>query len=92
MYSLSSRVTQPRSILHEEFPLKFRAFNELTREICEAGITIKQLVLIDNKIFIEPASIQLILLRFGHEVRGIRYSAAGRFTRNAVTVKGVDIA
>lgn len=83
---------QPLSILAEAFPVKLCAFNELTREIRKAGITIKHLVLVDNKIFIEQDSVDLLLRRFAHELRAMRCSPAGRFTCNTVTVRGVDVA
>ena len=92
LYLVGTQVERPLSILAEEFPVKLSAFNELTREIREAGIVIKHLVLLDNKIFIDPDSVDLFSRRFGHELRGVRYSPSGRFTRNTVTVRGVDVA
>ncbi|WP_025129698.1 hypothetical protein [Pseudomonas sp. PH1b] len=92
LYLVGTQPPQPPSILAEEFPVKLSAFNELTREIREAGITIKHLVFVDNKIFIDQSSVELFLRRFGHELRRISYSPAGRFTRNTVTVRGVDVA
>lgn len=92
LYLVDVQPAQAPSILAEEFPVKLSAFNELTREFREVGVVIKHLVLADNKIFIEPYSVDLFSRRFGHELRGIRYSPAGRFTCNTVTVRGVDIA
>lgn len=48
-------------------------------------------MLVDNKIFIEQASVELFLRRFGNQLRGMRYSPDGPFTRNAVLVRGVDV-
>lgn len=81
----------PFSILAEDFPVKLCAFNELTRDLRKAGIAIKHLVLVDNKIFIELDSVDLFLRRFGHELRGMRYTPDGKFTRNAVKVRAVDV-
>ncbi|WP_176471547.1 hypothetical protein [Pseudomonas sp. Irchel s3h14] len=92
LYLVSARVAQPLSILAEEFPVKLSVFNELTRDIRDVGITVKHLVLLDNKIFIEEVDVELFLRRFGHQLRGIRYSPAGRFTCNTVTVRGIDVA
>ncbi|MDS9879400.1 hypothetical protein RMI40_31680 [Pseudomonas protegens] len=92
LFMAGAQPAQPPSILAEEFPVKLSAFNDLTREFREVGVVIKHLVLADNKIFIEPSSVDLFSRRFGHELRGIRYSPAGRFTCNTVTVRGVDIA
>ncbi|MDE1531657.1 hypothetical protein PVE90_18275 [Pseudomonas carnis] len=92
LYLVGVQMAQPVSILTEEFPVKLSAFNELTRDIRNAGIGIKHLVLLDNKIFINHDDIELFLRRFGHELRGMRYTPAGRFTRNTVTVRGVDVA
>ncbi|MBH8611920.1 hypothetical protein I4N56_014040 [Pseudomonas mohnii] len=92
LFLVGVQVAQRFSILTEEFPVKLSAFNELTRDIRDAGVVIKHLVLLDNKIFIDLASVELFVRRFGHELRGIRYVPAGRFTRNTVTVRGVDVA
>lgn len=92
LYLVGGQVALPPSILADDFHAKLSAFNDLTRELRQAGIGIKHLVLADNKIFIEPSSVELFLRRFGHELRGIRYSPRGRFTCNTVTVRSVDVA
>jgi hypothetical protein len=83
---------KPWSILTEAFPAQLSAFNELTREIREAGVSIKLLVFLDNRIFIESSSLELFMFRFGSQLRGIRYSPVGPLTCNTVTVRGVDVA
>lgn len=83
---------QPLSILTEAFPAQLSAFNELTRDIRDAGVSIMLLVLLDNKIFIELSSLERFMCRFGSQLRGIRYSPAGPLTCNTVTVRGVDVA
>ncbi|AHL34754.1 hypothetical protein CD58_18470 [Pseudomonas brassicacearum] len=83
---------KPLSILTEAFPAQLSAFNELTRDIREAGVSIKLLVFLDNKIFIELDSLERFMRRFGTQMRGIRYSPAGPLTCNTVTVRGVDVA
>jgi hypothetical protein len=80
------------SILNEAFPAQLSAFNELTREVRDAGVLIKLLVFLDNKIFIEPDAVGLFMRHFGDELGGIRYSPAGPLTCNTVTVRGVDVA
>ena len=85
-------LSEPLSILSDEFPARLSTFNELTREIREAGISIRLLVLLDNKIFIEEDSVELFMERFGYQLRGIRYVPAGLFTCNTVTVRCVDVA
>lgn len=79
------------SILAEEFPTKLAAFNGLTRDMREAGITIKALVFPDNKIFVDHQSLDLLSRRFGHELRGMRCNAEGRFARNTATIRGVGV-
>lgn len=79
------------SILAEEFATKLAAFNGLTRDMREAGITIKALVFPDNKIFVDPQSLDLLSRRFGHELRGMRCNAEGRFARNTATIRGVGV-
>lgn len=79
------------SILADEFPIKLCAFNELTRDMRDAGITVERLEFADNKIFINPLSVDLMSRRFGHELRGVRYATVGRRTRNTVTIRGVDV-
>lgn len=83
---------KPLSILTETFPAQLAAFNELTRDIREAGVSIMLLVFLDNRIFIEQDSLGLFMRRFGSQLRGIRYSPAGPLTCNTVTVRGVDVA
>lgn len=92
MYSHSIQLSQPLSILADEFSVKLSAFNDLTRDIRSAGIAIKHLQFLDNTIYIEPLSVELFLRRFGHELRAARQSPAGRFTCNAVKVRGIDVA
>lgn len=92
LYLVGAQVAPSPSILADDFLAKLSAFNDLTRDFRQAGIEIKHLVLIDNKIFIDQSSVELFTRRFGHELRGIRYSPSGRFTRNTVTVRGVDVA
>jgi hypothetical protein len=82
---------QPQSILAEGFSGRLANFNDLTRDIREIGIVIKVLAFPDNKIFIDPTDVELFSRRFGHELRGLRYSAEGRVARNTVTVRGVEV-
>ncbi|WP_248915834.1 hypothetical protein [Pseudomonas moorei] len=79
------------SILTEEFPTKLATFNSLTRDMREAGIVIKALVLSDNKIFVDHHSLDLLSRRFAHELRGVRCAAEGRFARNTATIRGVGV-
>ncbi|WP_204126648.1 hypothetical protein [Pseudomonas ogarae] len=83
---------KPLSILTEAFPAQLSAFNELTRDIREAGVSIMLLVFLENRIFIEQDSLELFMRRFGSQLRGIRYTPAGPLTCNTVTVRGVDVA
>lgn len=85
-------LVKPLSILTEAFPAQLSVFNELTRDIREAGVSIMLLVFLDNRIFIEQDSLGLFMRRFGSQLRGIRYSPAGPLTCNTVTVRGVDVA
>ncbi|WP_262415532.1 hypothetical protein [Pseudomonas sp. MIS38] len=80
------------SILAEGFAVMLSAFNEVVRELRGAGIEVKQQVLLDNKVFIDEASADLFVEQFGDVLRGVRYSSAGQFTCNTVTVRGVDVA
>lgn len=82
---------QPLSILAEEFPKKLATFNDLTRDMREAGIVIKALVLADNKIFVDPGSLELLARRFGHELRSMRCNTEGRLARNTASIRGVGV-
>ncbi len=82
---------EPLSILTEEFSAKLAAFNALTRDMREAGIAIKALVLADNKIFVDQRNVELLSLQFGHELRAMRCSADGRFARNMAKIRGVGV-
>lgn len=88
----SAPLVEPLSILTEAFPARLSAFNELTREMRGVGIAIQHFVFLDNRIFIEPDSVELFMRRFGDQLRGIRYVPAGKFTCNSVEVRGVDVA
>ncbi|PMY40080.1 MULTISPECIES: hypothetical protein [Pseudomonas] len=92
LYLVGVQAALPPSILADDFPAKLSAFNDLTRDFRQADIEIKHLVLADNKIFIEPSSVELLTRRFGHELRRMRSSSKGRFTCHTVTVRGVDVA
>jgi len=82
---------EPLSILAEGFPGMLSAFNELVRELRGAGVEVREQLLLDNQVEIEAVSADLFVERFGDRFRGVRYSSAGRFTRNSVTVRGVDV-
>ncbi len=86
-----AQVAEPLSILTEEFPAKLMAFNALTRDMREAGVAIKALVLADNKIFVTQRSVELLSRHFGHELRAMHCSADGRFARNMATIRGVGV-
>jgi hypothetical protein len=84
-------VVRPASILAPEFLPKLSAFNDLTRDMRAAGLQLEQLAFLDNQIVITQDGVDLLARRFGHELRGSRYRTEGKFTRNAVTVRGVDV-
>lgn len=84
-------ICRPMSITSEEFLPKLAAFNDLTRAMREAGVTIDALSFLDSQIFIFPDDITLVARRFGHEVRAQRYRTSGEFTRHVVTIRGVDV-
>lgn len=81
----------PMSILAADFPVKLSAFNELTRDMRDAGIQVVSLELSVNRIKIDAESVDLLSRRFGHELRSIRYSTVGRRTRSSVTIRGVEV-
>ncbi len=81
----------PLSILAPDLQTKLSAFNELTRDMRAAGVKVEALAVLDHTIFVSPESVDLIARRFAHEVRGSRYRTSGKYTRNAVTIRGVDV-
>ncbi|WP_416739259.1 hypothetical protein ACM1ZW_20935 [Pseudomonas sp. NFX71] len=83
---------EPVNLFAEEFLAKLSTFNELSRKVRDAGIEIKQLELLENRIFIEQDSVERFLQRFEYQLQKIRYLPAGPFTCNAVTVRGVEVA
>lgn len=89
--SVAPPPAEPLSILAEEFPKKLATFNDLTRDMREAGIVIKALVLVDNKIFVDSSSLDVLSRRFGHELRGMHCIAEGRFARNTARIRGVGV-
>ncbi|MFL1515265.1 hypothetical protein [Pseudomonas prosekii] len=92
MGTTDALAVEPFSMLTEAFAMQLCSFNELSRDIREAGVSTKLLVFLDNKIFIDPEGVELFMRRFGHELGGVRYGPAGRLTCNTVTVRGVDVA
>lgn len=90
--NLTHRVRrEPLSILAEGFPIMLSAFNELVREMRGAGVEVRQQLLLENKVVIDEASAESFVALFGDRLRGVRYSSAGQFTCNSVTVCGVDV-
>lgn len=81
----------PLSILAADFPVKLSAFNELTREMRDAGIQVVGLELTENRIKIDAESVDLLSRRFGHELRSLRYSTVGRRTRSSAMIRGVEV-
>lgn len=92
LYLVGVKVEERASVLAEDFAVKLSAFNELTRDIRAAGVVIKHLVLVDNKIFIDQDSVDLFLRRFGDELHRISFAPVGRCTRNTMRVRGIDVA
>lgn len=92
LYLVGVQVEDRPSVLAEAFTVKLCAFNELTRDIRTAGVVIKHLVLLDNKIFIDNDSVDLFLRRFGDELHRISFTPVGRHTRNTMRIRGVDVA
>ncbi|MDZ7888953.1 MAG: hypothetical protein U5M72_06805 [Pseudomonas sp.] len=82
---------RPMSITSEAFLPKLSAFNDLTRAMREAGVTIEAMSFLDGRIFVRPGDIDLLARRFGHEVRAQRYRTSGKFTRHVVTIRTVDV-
>ncbi|UVK97408.1 hypothetical protein [Pseudomonas sp. B21-048] len=88
---VASPSASPLSILTEEFPVRLATFNGLTRDMRDAGIAIKALVLSDNLIFVDCKSLDVLSRQFGHELRGMRCNAEGRFARNTATIRGIGV-
>lgn len=92
MYLHNDQQSRPLSILNDDFSVKLSAFNDLTRDIRNAGIGIKYLLFLDNTIYIELPDVELFLRRFGHELRNARHTPAERLTRITVGMRGIDVA
>lgn len=84
-------VQRPMSIIAPEFLPKLTEFNDLTRAVRDAGLQVTAMSFLDNTITISADSVEHLLRRFAHEVRGQRHRTQGRFTRNAVTIRGIDV-
>jgi hypothetical protein len=87
----SAFAVSPLSILTDEFSMRLVAFNGLTRDMRRAGVAIKSLVFAQNSIFIHAAQVALLCRRFEDELRGVRSTSEGRFVRNCVTIRGVNV-
>ena len=88
---VSPPVPRPLSILSPEFLARITAFNDLTRDMRAAEVHIEHLEFLNNSIFIATDSVELVARRFGHELRSSRHRTVGKFTRHAVTIRGVDV-
>ncbi len=79
------------SILTDEFSTRLLNFNGLTRDLRRAGVSIKTLAFEQNSIFIHFTQVALLCRRFEDELRGARCCCEGRFARNTVTIRGIDL-
>lgn len=91
LYLVASPSAPPLSILTEEFLARLAAFNGLTRDMRDAGIAIKALVLSDNMICVDCKSLDLLSRYFAHEFRGMRCNAEGQVARNTATIRGIGV-
>ena len=86
---------KPWSILDEAFQLDLQRFNELTRDLREAGIPAIGLDFLDRCIVVEEKHIEVMSRRFGHEIRAPRTRCyPGRqkhIVRRTVTIRGIDV-
>lgn len=83
------------SILDESFQLNLQIFNELTRNLREAGIPAIGLDFLDNCIVIEERHVQALARRFGHEIQPHSITCFPRvrshIVRRTVTLRGIDV-
>jgi hypothetical protein len=79
------------SILAPEFQSKLSSFNDVMRSLRTAEVVIESMSFLDNEIGVASDCVELISRRFAHEVRGQRQRPAGKQTRHAVTIRGVDV-
>lgn len=86
---------QPWSILDEVCQLNLQMFNELTRDLREAGIPAIGLDILDRCIVVEEKHIEALSRCFGHEIRAPRtrcYPGRQRhIVRRTVTIRGIDV-
>lgn len=83
----------PLSILADTFQPALEKFNQLTRDMRNAGICVAGTDFPDNCIVIEEEDVAEFSRRFGHEIRSTRSKSlhGSRLARRTVTIRGIDV-
>lgn len=83
---------KPRpSLLAPEFQPLLSTFNDLTRDIRNAGVAIQALRFLDNRIVVSSDNIDVIARRFAHEIRSQSSKTQDGETRHSVKIRGIYV-
>jgi len=94
MAHLSLVPPQPKprlSLMAPDFQPLLSKFNDLTRDLRAAGISIKALKFLDNRIVIDDDDVQLIARAFAHEIRSQSSKTREYLTRHSVQIRGIYV-
>ncbi len=67
------------------------AFNQLTRDLRDAGANIRSLNFLDKRIVISGDDLDIISRRFGHEIRSQSSKTSGLHTRHSVRIRDMNV-
>lgn len=81
----------PLSLLAPEFQPLLSTFNELTRDIHAAGVSVQELSLLEQRIVISIDDVDVIARRFAHEIRSQSSKTRNHQTRHSVQIRGINV-
>lgn len=81
----------PLSLLAPEFQPLLSTFNELTRDIHAAGVSVQELNLLEQRIVISIDDVDVIARRFAHEIRSQSSKTRKYLTRHTVQIRGINV-
>lgn len=86
-----TRPKPPLSLMSPEFQPLLTTFNDLTRDIRNAGVAILALHFLDKRIVINAADVDVISRRFAHEIRSQSHRTTGDLVRHSVQIRNMYV-
>ncbi|MCV4272323.1 hypothetical protein OH710_06675 [Pseudomonas capsici] len=91
LYLVTPQPKPPLSLLAHDFQPMLAAFNQLTRDLRDAGANIRSLNFLDKRIVISGDDLDIISRRFGHEIRSQSSKTSGLHTLHSVRIRDVNV-